>query len=438
MPPPPLPKRGELNIPHIHPSVAKAALQGFQPFRADPVKQSRYMAYLAYASQDASAGVQLGVGPLPDQTIDDFNKELADYAKSAAVFKPLSGAMASRFKSAAIVEMGPQIIEGLHTPVQAPEGQGAQKDEPEEDPRMTAIRAGMYGLLTREVTPWQPAKLLCRRFGVKDPEVDTNEVEPPSAQFSASAGTPGDTTPGATPLAITDGSAAGDVLATSTGCGRTGPRNLANVGLGEDEDQGRDTLTYQRPAMDVFKAIFASDDEDSDGDDEPEEISSVVALPTKDATTPAHLSAVEPTQTPYEPKTSDVPTFEMKVDMASFKPTFVPRDSRKGKEGDKDKEKKKKKKTKTLVSFDAEDEGLQINVKKPKDKNKDGERKKKKRREEKERPPEDDDSMWVEKPAPEIVQTLPMDVDEPVAPPPRSIPSIPEPPRGRKRAIDFM
>ena len=54
--------------------------------------------------------------------------------------------------------------------------------------------------------------------------------------------------------------------AAAAGSRSRGPRDLANVGLGEDETQGRDTLTYERPAMDVFKAIFASDDEDSDDD----------------------------------------------------------------------------------------------------------------------------------------------------------------------------
>ena len=49
-----------------------------------------------------------------------------------------------------------------------------------------------------------------------------------------------------------------------------GPRDLANIGLGEDETQGQDTLTYERPSMDIFKAIFASNDEDSDDEQEKE------------------------------------------------------------------------------------------------------------------------------------------------------------------------
>ena len=155
-PPPPLPLRpGEVDIPHVHPSVAKAALQGFQPFANDPVKQSRYIAFLNYSS-DASSSTPLGIGPLPGQRVEDFNKELADYAKSATVFKPLSGAMASRFKSAAIVETGPKIVEGLHTPdASAPDSDAEQatekeKEKKDEDPRMAAVRLGMYGPLTRE------------------------------------------------------------------------------------------------------------------------------------------------------------------------------------------------------------------------------------------------------------------------------------------------
>jgi hypothetical protein len=33
-----------------------------------------------------------------------------------------------------------------------------------------ATRMGMYGPMTRETKTWQPARLLCKRFGVKDPD----------------------------------------------------------------------------------------------------------------------------------------------------------------------------------------------------------------------------------------------------------------------------
>ncbi|KAI0343331.1 hypothetical protein BDW22DRAFT_1407187 [Trametopsis cervina] len=449
-PPPPDPEptpglsRTEISMPQLHPSVAKAALSGFQPFTTDPVKQSRYTAFLQFASQDASQQQQLSIGPTPGQSIGEFNKELSDYSKAATVFKPLSGAMAGRFRSAIIVENGPKIIEGLHTPdLSETKEEEVTKEEEEEDPRMGAIRLGMYGPLTREVVPWQPARLLCKRFGVKEPEIE----EPDPATVKPDLGDavpPGPT--GSAPLAITDGSADDTGAASES---KPGVRNLASIGLGEDETQGQDTLTYKRPAMDIFKAIFASDDEDSDDEDtaadnlepKPSTVPSdpPVEVSVKDEPLPSILPSkvVEPTKPPVDEK----------VDLATFKPTFIPRTERDSRTKDKDREKdkKKKKKVKTLISFDdnEEDGGLQLNVKpqKRKDgeklKDKDGERKKKKRKETKAE--EEDDGMWVEKPAPEAVQNITFTTQTSSETPQDGISEgIAGPPRGRKRAVDFM
>ena len=132
------------------------------------------------------------------------------------------------------------------------------------------------------------------------------------------------------------------------------------------------------------------------------------------------------------------------VDISTFKPTFVPRSDRKTKEKkDKDKEKSKKKKSKSaLVSFGDEEEGaLEVRVaapRKEKHKDKDGERKKKKRKEK--NVEDDDDGMWVEKPPPEVVKTLPPVPPVDVQPPSEETGTgrSAGPPRGRKRAIDFM
>ncbi|EMD39102.1 hypothetical protein CERSUDRAFT_104368 [Gelatoporia subvermispora B] len=458
--------RGELYIPHLHPSVAKAALQGFQPFTTDPVKQSRYTAFLHFQAsrEDAPGDTGLGLGPLPGQSIDDFNKELEDYAKSATVFKPLSGAMAGRFRSAAIVENGPKIIEGLHQPdLSELEEEGTKEEvKEEEDPKMGAVRLGMYGPMTREVQPWQPARLLCKRFGVKDPEVDMTSVAGnASADIimpTAAAQAPLQLEAGPSDAAVSAsdgvGFVAGGTEGGGAGASRSGPRNLASIGLGEDEDQGRDTLTYERPAMDIFKAIFASDDEDSDGD-EPEADERGISedrgasqpAPGRATAEPSVLTAPPTSNSAaasYVPPTNGTAAPE-KVDLATFKPTFVPRserDSRKDKEAGKDK-KDRKKKAKTTLSFDVEDDGFGPSLGAPKPKDKDRERKKKRRKERKEE--DEDDSMWVEAPPPEAVKSLPLSVpsDVPSDKPPDRTPAAASekeagPPRGRKRAIDFM
>ena len=450
--PPPLPRDpGQINIPNVHPSIAKAALQGYQPFTSDPMKQSRYTAFLNYASQvsPSSEPSQIGIGPIPGQTVEEFNKELADYAKSAAVFKPLSGAMAGRFRSAAIIENGPKIIEGLHTPdhTSTPESEdaNAKEEKKEEEPKAAAVRLGMYGPLTREIKPWQPARLLCKRFGVKDPEVELSTNDPPCQ-----------TDQGTEDVVASDMSK--PALAITEGKGEdldphNRPRDLANIGLGEDETQGRDTLTYVRPSMDVFKAIFASDDEDSDDEEdgkengqEGEQGELSESAPSAVDHIPAPLNEVVPGPSTSSPIGNGATTSSASevVDIRTFKPTFVPRADRKTKDKKvKDKEKDKKKKSKsTLVSFGDEEEGaLEVRVAAPsteKHKNRDGERKKKKRKERKE--DDNDDGMWVEKPPPEVVQSISQG-------PPHDIPlenedlptdKVAGPPRGRKRAIDFM
>ncbi|KAI0741391.1 hypothetical protein C8Q80DRAFT_1194175 [Daedaleopsis nitida] len=462
--PPPL-KPGGVNIPRLYPSIAKAALSGFQPFTADPLKQSRYTAFLTFqASASPDSSESLGFGPLPGQSTDEFNKELEDYAKSATVFKPLSGAMAGRFRSAVVVEMGPKVVEGLHQPTsygENPDGENGEQKE-EEDPKMGSVRMGMYGPLTRETVPWQPARLLCKRFGVKEPEVDlTAHAGEASAGFEF-ATTEAKREFGSVPAMITDGTE--DTGSTAVKGEdeqkqkNSGPRSLANVGLGEDETQGRDILTYERPAMDVFKAIFASDDEDSDDDDDDEGDGNQTGLATSVVPLPSRPPATSQLEA-KAPATIASSSTE-KVDLATFKPTFVPRSERESrndkteKSKNKKKEKDKKKTKTTLMSFDVEDDGSipsfgpapshrSSEKKRDRDKDKDGERRKtKKRKEAAQGDDNDDDGMWVEKPAPEVVKTLQ------VAPVPTE-PSGTEhehetigreagPPRGRKRAIDFM
>lgn len=481
---------GELVIPDLHPSTAKAALSGFQPFTADPLKHARYTTFLAFASSAASDR-QLGMGPQPGQTIDDFNKELADYAKSAAVFKPLSAAMASRFQTASIVEMGPNVVEGLHTPeIRAP-SEPAEEETPKEewvsrDPKAAAARAGMYGPLTRNVTPWQPAQLLCKRFGVKMPEVDISTTDSASAAgprpHGSSVPEQGPST--TSPLAITDGSTG--AAPSGTADLKKGPRDLANIGLGEDAAQGQDTLTYQRPAMDVFKAIFASDDEESD-DEAEENAESAPAAPApglsgvkvESEDVPVPLAAGDSAPTSYVPTGNGAGIkVEENVDAGTFKPTFVPRAEREGhkdtssssksKEKEKEKARKEKKRKekhgKTLVSFDTEDgeEGLRVVPRKRKEKHrsnnrdKDGDDRGGKKRKEAGADGADDDSMWVEAPAPAVVQHLGVAAVSGATPQePTLTPTLPSTTtmtatpsehindvhpthRPRKRAVDFM
>ena len=432
--------------PRIEPSVAKAALLGFKPFTSDPVKQSRYTAYLKSQSEVVSDEDRLQLKQKPGQDLEHFQLELEEYAKAATVFKPLSGAMAGRFTTAKAVEHGPTVIEGLHTPSHSAPPQDREKPEAIEEPenaKTHAVKHGMYGVLTRETSVWVPAKLLCKRFGVKEPEVEARENDPNSSsktqkEWESEVGF-------AEAELVAASSGDGPSAAASQGASgddRQKHRDVNNVGLGEDETQGADILTYQRPERSIFKAIFASDEEDSDDEDQ----AKVEGADLRETSAPA------PTGAPAPPSKEQVKmdVDEGPIDLATFKPKFVPRaeravdDNPPPKKRKKDKEKRKS--GKVLVSFDVEEGGEDSPVasrrqeidgeRKKKRKSKEKEPKKNEDREMKRKEELDDGDVWVEKAVPEVVQK--MDVDQP--PPEHPSEKVEETGRlsKRMRAEDFM
>jgi len=429
--------------------VAKAALLGFKPFTSDPVKQVRYAAYLKSQSDAVSDEDRLQLKQKSGQDLEHFQLELEEYAQAATVFKPLSGAMAGRFTTAKAVEQGPAVIEGLHTPSHSapPERNTPEtKMEEPENAKTHAVKHGMYGVLTRETSAWVPARLLCKRFGVKEPEIEAQEEGPGPNSKAHNEWEPEAVSAEAELVGAGSGGASLSV-ATSQGTGgddRPKRRDLDNIGLGEDEAQGADVLTYQKPERSIFKAIFASDEEDSDDD---EDQVNVDAAGPQDTSVPAPSGA--PAQHLKEDVQMDVD--DGPVDLATFKPKFVPRTARTTDDNPppkkRKKDKDKRKRGKVLVSFDVEEDGEDTpSASKTKDKDKDRERRKKRRSKEKdsgkdgdrkERRKEeidDGDEMWVEKVVPEVVQKMNFDSS---AEPPREKEEMGRLSK-RMRAEDFM
>ncbi|KAG1724184.1 hypothetical protein EDB19DRAFT_1930151 [Suillus lakei] len=398
-------------ITHTEPHVAHAALHGFQPFTTDPSKQARYTAYLR-AHADPGSGA-ISPAQKSGQSPEEFAKEISDYAKSAALFRPISGAMAGRFTKGA---------DSMDVAEEKP-----KEEVKEENPKVHAARLGMYGVMTREVCTWQPARLLCKRFGVKDPDLEVPVDTPgPSAQATASEFT------GTAPADEFAGASTGATQMESGGSGSK--RDVANIGLGEDDGQGDDVLTYERPGMDIFKAIFASDDEESDEEkDHVDDVDEVDEPPVVFA--PAGPSEPVPDVKPAPPANGIVED----VDLATFKPTFIPRGSKPKDTEKKEKKNKKQKSSKggTLVSFDVNEDGgesLSLTAARQKHRDRDSERPRKKKR--KDREGDGGDDIWVEKPPPDIVKVLPISLSTDEGGQVGGQESGPL--RARKRAIDFM
>ncbi|WVF68630.1 hypothetical protein IAT40_003400 [Kwoniella sp. CBS 6097] len=403
-PPPPLsfapppendipPPATEIDIPPLSPRTASAALQGFIPYGDDPARQDRYRSYLVSQQYNTKAPNPI----LKKGTIDEINKELMDFASSARIFKPMSFAMSNRFTSGSsslAVSDLKQAKPGLHIfdaekakaeiekPKTAPEVQVKQNLTPREQ----AAKSGMYGKMTRETKNFYPVKLLCRRFGVQDPHPEGDPGK--AADQRASSGGAGSAD--AMPLPSNDASWESkfihqpDVMkapaaptapqgSASTGEERQ-PTSLAEVGMADDANQGRDTLTYTKPSIDIFKAIFASDDEDDEDEDDEKGIGGRPGIANPGSQVQAVVKPSDRYEDPFPVPAR--PSIEVKdegpVDLTTFKPVFKSRRDERERDGDgqgdddeggsnevksKKKKKDKSKKRKGVLSFNVGDDG---------------------------------------------------------------------------------
>lgn len=422
-----------LCIPALDAPTALAALQGFQPFSpastsADPARQIRYTLYLQFQAHllpPSKVPSTLPFGPRTfgttgkTQSIREFNKELDDYAKAARVFKPVSGMLAGRFTSSStsvILEVA-KVAQGLYQPPAKPVGfvpaavataEALELIEENLTSAQRAARAGMFGRLTRTIEVFRPSRLVCKRFGVKNPFSEVGEEEEssmvPGGGFRE-AGKSRDGKKVAEPLgkasmdelmkasgfrAFESATSAFIPSSTSTSTSTSDPtlptsnlaqnkaagetKTLENVGLGDDEAQGAETLTYTKAPADIFAAIFAeSDDEDDDAEEEEEdedkEESKPVA-PTSLPTSSILTSLVGMPTSDFNSVISLPPAVKMEEEdvslstdnLASYRPSFVPTsarastsDSTTREKEKKAKKEKKEKRKKSALSFDVDD-----------------------------------------------------------------------------------
>lgn len=308
-------------IPPLSPRTASAALQGFIPYGDDLVKQERYRSYLSsqtYNTKTPNPTLRLG-------TIEEINKEMADFSASARIFKPMSFAMSNRFTSGsaslATTDLKqPKAGLHMHTP-EAAKPADPVKAEPPKTAREHAATTGNYGPATRESRPFYPEKLLCKRCGVQNPHPDG---EPRS-------------TPVEVPKPAWDETLAAHVEEEP---GERRPTTLAEVGMADDSQQGRDTLSYVKPSIDIFKAIFETEEEE-----EVDELVGPADVPARIALEEEETTVESPSQ-PVDDKEAERP-----VDLATFKPVFKARKEKTG-----DEKKKKDKKRKGVLSFDTGDD----------------------------------------------------------------------------------
>ncbi|KAK9717920.1 hypothetical protein K7432_005882 [Basidiobolus ranarum] len=277
-----------LTIPHIEKKQALAALRGFIPFGDNPDKQNRYKKYLEY-----NAGITKSL-PSPSKGIsqEDLIKEYQEFSQAARIFHPMSSMMASRFTTASeqsIIEEFKQPTPGLRPGPGPSDSNDQQPPQPKKEPRKPGIdynkspaaeaaAMNMFGPLTRSVTPFYPARLLCKRFNVPNPHPDYV----PSAQPGRSSAGSRDALSKESLDSIVNDSTSLSTAGLRQSTEQVEVKTFVKATTVESdvhtevpqtstalstksqvtETSPQETVIPERPPMDIFKAIFADSDEE--------------------------------------------------------------------------------------------------------------------------------------------------------------------------------
>ncbi|KAI0395526.1 DUF1604-domain-containing protein [Xylariaceae sp. FL0594] len=154
-------------LPELDKMTAVAALTrgasgaGPAPYADDEAKRGRYRAYLEYVAGFTKA---IPAKP-PSARMQDWVREMHEFASCARIFKPMTGLMASRFTTSSTASAAAGNTSNGS-------GSGDLLSRPPEktkDPAEEAAKLGMYGAMTRSVRDFYPTRLLCKRFNVPPP-----------------------------------------------------------------------------------------------------------------------------------------------------------------------------------------------------------------------------------------------------------------------------
>ncbi|KAF9321820.1 hypothetical protein BG003_010844 [Podila horticola] len=262
-------KKDYFEVPKIEQSSAEAALKGFMPFGDNLAKQSRYKQYLNIQARLSDETITLVEG----FSGADMTKELNEFVQAARIFKPLSSSMSSRFTTASKVIEFAQPAAGLRSAADI-KASAADKSSPMhavvekmEVPKSQAAKAaamGMFGPLTRTTVDFYPSKLLCKRFNVPNPHPDHKDTGPETAKDLLDKITMDNMMMSRRP----GEGMTGDEISSISASTPSEPE-IAEPVESQTEIQETKEEVFERPPMDVFKAIFDdsdSEDEDSDSD----------------------------------------------------------------------------------------------------------------------------------------------------------------------------
>lgn len=215
------------------------------PYAEDLDKRARYIGFI-----QLRAGLSEELPKrAPGISVQDWSKELQEFAHAAEVFKPMSGVMASRFTSAkSHIEGGTSTEADL---LKIPQSKPT-------DPAVEAARMGMYGPLTREKFYFEVPALVSKRFGIPHPPARSkNDYGPRKDVFSGATGASSSRNGAMDWMSSLPPETLDSVRDESTAS------NAQNAVV---DPETNEALLGERPSDDIFRAIFGDDDDDEADD----------------------------------------------------------------------------------------------------------------------------------------------------------------------------
>ena len=269
-------------VPSLDKATAVAAItrgaRGGGPYQDNEAKRSRYRAYLEY-----QAGIIPSLPPKPaGMKDDDWLREAHEFFNCARIFKPMSGLMASRFTtSTASTAKSLSSASGAAGDGDKAANLVTRPAPKQQDPAEEAAKMGMYGQMTRTVSDFIPSRLLCKRMGVKPPDIVQHNTDlggmsqgyggtgSSSSSWSTrpTYGGSNSYSPAAQPLtamAAMTAMPAGPASAEAAAADVVPPPAPASAPAVAIQPDRNEALEGKRASEDVFRAVFGDSDDDDD------------------------------------------------------------------------------------------------------------------------------------------------------------------------------
>ncbi|VDK73203.1 unnamed protein product [Litomosoides sigmodontis] len=245
--------RKRLNV-----SQSKDTMQNV--FEEEPMKQARFKHYVNYLKRG------LHYPQPPDMTRLEWDQELHDFQN---VLPPellsLIPEVERQQKPLASPNLAAPIADVLKSKFISSSSSSSGKMREISDERLAAVKMKEFGVKTRSIHEWHPAKQLSKRFNVPDPYPSSNLIGVPHLQKTAKT----ETLANLGAHILTFDSTAQDFKYRSS---------LGNINVDEneisviEESPNVENRSDQKPSEEFLKAIFGDSDDSDITDTEDEQI----------------------------------------------------------------------------------------------------------------------------------------------------------------------